>query len=66
VDDKFGFKIKVRFPWHVSHTDKSRYPTVVDADGMVVAQILNGGVEAAERIVTASNRVAENMGLEEV
>ena len=57
---------KARFPWHVSRRDRNRNPTVVDADGRVVVEVLNGGLEAAERIVKASNRAAELMGLEEI
>lgn len=56
--------LPARFPWHVSHRDRNRNPTVVDVDGKVVAEVFEG-IEAAERIVKASNRVAQNMGLEE-
>ena len=57
---------KVRFPWHVSKTKKNYFPTIVDVNGRVVAQMTTGTVEDAQRIVDASNRAAAGAGLEEV
>jgi hypothetical protein len=57
---------KVRFPWRLSKIKKDDFPTIVDADGKVVCQMVSGTIEDAQRIVESSNRAAAGAGLEEV
>lgn len=57
---------KVRFPWRVDTRDRNSTPRIVDADGKIVAQMMTGTYQDAERIVKASNRAAANRGMEEV
>ena len=57
---------KAKFPWRVSRCQKDFHPTVVDADDQVVAWLVNGSIEDAERIVKRCNAAAELCYLEEV
>jgi len=62
---KVRFNGPARFPWRVGSYHRTQQPTIVDADGVVVAQLMHGDTAQAKRIVQACNRAAEKAGLEE-
>jgi hypothetical protein len=46
----------MRFPWHVAVRKRNGRPLIVDADNVVVAQMMSGTFADAERIVANCNR----------
>ncbi len=63
---KYPIVQKAKIPWYVSSNNRTDRPTIIDARGMVVAQIMNGGFPAAERIVKSVNRAARLRGQTEI
>lgn len=50
---------KAKFPWRVGTYQRTKYPMIVDARGMTVAQLTSGDYEDAEKICEAANQWAE-------
>jgi hypothetical protein len=58
--------LRVHYPWRVSTRMFCSLPMIVDRYGVVVAQLMSGGMETAEQIVQAANAAAEREGRTEI
>jgi hypothetical protein len=45
----------LKYPWRVSSYSRNKRPTVIDADGKVVCQLVNGTMKDAEELVRRCN-----------
>jgi hypothetical protein len=63
--NRFAKPGKAKFPWRLSHRKRNGAPQIVDASGLVVAEIVGGG-QAAEQIIKSINSWASLWNKKEI